>query len=99
MNRQLAVAFRDPLAAPPVSSVAHAALERMLEHFFSDAVLVPTGRAPKHASLDMAVITDRHLAFNWFGTRYGFAREELFSVLERLLIQTRAWYRFLDVLE
>jgi DNA integrity scanning protein DisA with diadenylate cyclase activity len=89
-----ALAYGRPAAPAVDPPFAHQLLERTLEHFFPDARLYALGRAPEHADADMALVSTGNLAFNWFGARYGFARERPLSVLERLLVET-----ILDVLQ
>src|SRR3954453_18079748 len=88
MTPPLEIAFHPPYIGPCTSAVAHAVLERMLEHFFPETILVAGGAAPVDSSVDMAVIADGHVAFNWYGTRYTLQRHRGFSVFERLLLQT-----------
>jgi len=88
MNPPRDVAFHPPYVAPLISPVAHAVLERMLEHFFPDAVLGASAAAPAEAWIDMAAIGDDNVAFNWYGTRYTLQRQRRFSVFERLLLHT-----------
>ena len=88
MNPPLDLAFHPPYVAHAISPVADAVLERMLEHFFPDAVLVAAAAAPAEALIDMAVVADGKVAFNWYGTRYTLQRHRWFSVFERLLLQT-----------
>jgi hypothetical protein len=85
-----ALAHRSPPATAVHHPFAHHLLERILQHFFPDATLSALGRAPLHATADMSLVSEDHLAFNWFGTRYGMAREQPLSVLERLLVDTIA---------
>src|SRR4051812_44921621 len=70
------------------SPLSHQILQRMLEHFFPDAQLLALRGAAADGCLDMALLLDGYIAFNWFGTRYGFERTTPFSPLERLLIET-----------
>src|SRR5881227_3348275 len=88
MNPARDIAFQPPDGPPVISPVAHAVLERMLEHFFPDAVLAPAAATAPDALLDMAVVGDGSVAFNWYGMRYTVERHRRFSVMERLLLQT-----------
>jgi hypothetical protein len=85
-----ALAQRPSLPLAIDRSHAHQVLGLTLEHFFPEATLDAIGAAADHRPLDMALAADAALTFNWFGARYRLARQPVFTVAERLLLDTIA---------